>query len=168
MLNRIYTNNILKKSIYFRCRSGFVSIFFTVLILLLFSAPGCQSVSQPSGRVVLPEKTIGPVNWSASELQRNRAIRLLRKTDRAGYYLLRIKDSEKPHYHDHHDLTVVVLKGQSRINFKNRRENLKPGDLAHIPAGTLHWAENTGPGDSELFLVFTPPFDGKDRRFEGK
>jgi len=59
---------------------------------------------------------------------------------------------------------VTVLSGQSTIHFKDRNVKLNPGDVIFIPKGKYHWAENTDPNSSVVFAVFSPGFDGKDRR----
>lgn len=36
---------------------------------------------------------------------------------------------------------------------------------ASLALALVHWAENVGPGPSVAYIVFSPAFDGKDRRF---
>ena len=75
-----------------------------------------------------------------------------------------MRGQEFPHFHDHHDLSVSVLSGKGIVHFKDHDVVITPGDVIFIPRGTFHWAENTDPDASVVFAVFSPPFDGKDKR----
>ena len=131
--------------------------------LLILATVGILSVlSQTS--TAENSHTLPSVQWSAEELTRDVAVKTLRKTDHASFHFVRLNGAELPHIHDRHDLTVFTFLGTSVLHFKNRTVSLKPGDLIDIPRGVWHWAENIGQDPTLAYAVFTPPFDGKDRR----
>lgn len=82
----------------------------------------------------------------------------------ASTHLVRLNANESPHYHDHHNLNVTVLSGQSRLHFENRTVDIRPGDSIFIPQGTYHWAEKTSDQACIISVTFSPAFDGKDMR----
>lgn len=89
---------------------------------------------------------------------------LARNSERSSHYVL-MNGAEKPHYHDRHTVKTYLITGNGRLHLGDKVIALKPNETVEIPAGTLHWAENVGPGYSILSAEFSPPFDGKDRRF---
>lgn len=127
---------------------------------LVLGTPALQAA-----QVVLPERQFDPAVWSAEEQDRPIAVRRLSATAHSSNHLIRLQGSERPHYHDRHDLTVTLLAGAGRIHLADRQVDLAPGDVVVIPKGTLHWAENRATGASVVFAQFAPAFDGKDRRF---
>jgi mannose-6-phosphate isomerase-like protein (cupin superfamily) len=135
--------------------------FLVVLSLLLV---GCGAVPPPvRGRVitVLPD----PINplWSAAEQEKAIAVRRLRATAETSVSLIRLAGAEQPHVHKDHDLVVVMLAGSARLHLGNRTVEVRPGDVMEIPRGVVHWAENTGPGASEVYAIFSPPYNGLDQ-----
>lgn len=60
---------------------------------------------------------------------------------------------------------MTVLSGEGVIHFKDRQVSTRLGDVIHIPSGTFHWAAKVGSAEHVVFAEFSPPFDGKDRRF---
>jgi mannose-6-phosphate isomerase-like protein (cupin superfamily) len=133
-----------------------------ILILLSLALIGCGSAPAPRGRVIttLPDP-VDPL-WSEAEQAKPIAVRRLRSTAEISISLIRLAGAEQPHIHKDHDLVVVLLSGQARLHLGNRTVDVRPGDVMEIPRGVVHWAENTGPGASEVYAIFSPPFDGRD------
>ena len=73
-----------------------------------------------------------------------------------------VREAEQPHYHRFHDLTVVVLRGEGVMDIEGKRFLVKPGDVVHINRGVRHYFRNTGKEEAASFVVFSPPFDGRD------
>ncbi len=121
---------------------------------------------QPSDpvKLIYPDKIYQHTEWTEDEIKKDIAIRHLHRGTDSSTHLIRLKGKEFPHFHDHHDLTVAVISGTSVIHFEDHEVSLLPGDVIHIPKGTFHWGENTDPVASVVFAVFSPAFDGKDRR----
>ena len=80
----------------------------------------------------------------------------------ASHHLVQVRDREKPHVHKLHDGTVVVVKGQGYLMMENRRIDLSASDIVYIPRGAIHYFVNTASEPTVAFVVFSPPFDGKD------
>lgn len=129
-----------------------------VSIALLFI--GCSH----KPKVVFPDKGYENIEWSASDKSKNIAVHHLSQGSYSSTHLIRIKGSEKPHYHDTHDLTVTIIEGESIIHFRDHEVVLYQGDVIHIPKGTYHWAENIDSKASVVFALFSPSFKGKDKR----
>ncbi len=103
-------------------------------------------------------------DWPTWDRAKAVAIRTIWHDRAASHHLVRLAGSEKPHVHDAHDLTVFVLKGRVRVHLGDRSVVLKPGDVVQIPHGLRHWAQNIDSHASEAYVVFSPPYDGKDKR----
>lgn len=130
------------------------------LVVQLLAA--CQAIDH--AKLVFPDKIYKDVNWSQEELGKDISVRNLHRGTDTSTHLIRLKGKEFPHYHDRHDLSVTVLSGKSIIHFHDHDVSLAPGDVIFIPGGTFHWAENVDPAASVVFAVFSPAFDGQDRR----
>jgi mannose-6-phosphate isomerase-like protein (cupin superfamily) len=136
-------------------------IFLYLSLGLLLTA--CNKTEQPH-KVVFPNTDSHSVKWTTADKQRPIAIRHLQHTNSSSTHLIRLKGNEPPHYHDKHDLNVSLLSGSSILHFKDKAITINAGDVAFIPKGTYHWAENTHDDASIVFAVFSPAFDGQDRR----
>jgi len=80
----------------------------------------------------------------------------------ASHHVVQIRDREKPHLHKLHDGTVLMIKGSGYLMLEKRRIDLSVGDIVYIPRGAVHFFVNTASEPAVAFVVFTPPFDGKD------
>lgn len=133
-----------------------------VLLACALIMVGCSSTQPPRGRVIttLPE----PINplWTEAELAKPIAVRRLRATAETSISLIRLAGAEQPHIHKDHDLVVVLLSGSARLHLGDRVVDVRVGDVMEIPRGVVHWAENTGADASEVYAVFSPPYDGRD------
>jgi mannose-6-phosphate isomerase-like protein (cupin superfamily) len=78
------------------------------------------------------------------------------------HHVVQVRDREKPHMHKMHDGTVVMVKGRGYLMMDNRRIDLSAGDIVYIPRGAVHYFVNTASEPAVAFVVFAPPFDGKD------
>ena len=133
--------------------------------LLLFSIIALVSIV-PNNSVAESNRTGPNVQWSPDELARDVAVKKLGGTAEASFHFVHLKGAEPPHVHDRHDLTVFIFSGTSIVHFQDCTVSMGPGDLIDIPRGIWHWAENLGKDPTQAYAIFTPPFDGKDRRLE--
>ena len=131
-----------------------------VCAALLLSA--CADTTPDRGRVVASEGVREQTTWTPEELAKPIAVRRLRVTAEVSVSLIRLQGAEKPHIHQTHDLVVVMLSGGGVLHLGERTIPVKPGDVMEIPRGTVHWAENNDPVGSEVYAVFSPPYDGMD------
>jgi mannose-6-phosphate isomerase-like protein (cupin superfamily) len=86
----------------------------------------------------------------------------LGQSQSASHHVVQIRDREAAHLHKAHDLTVMIVRGRGYLLMDTRRINLTAGDIVHIPRGTPHYYVNTDLEPTVAFVVFAPPFDGKD------
>lgn len=80
----------------------------------------------------------------------------------ASHHIVQIRDRESPHLHKVHDGTVIVLQGRGYLVMDTRRITLTAGDIVHIPRGVPHYYVNSDLEPTVAFVIFAPPFDGKD------
>ena len=80
----------------------------------------------------------------------------------ASHHIVQIRDRESPHLHNVHDGTVMLVRGRGYLMMDTRRITLTAGDIAHIPRGVPHYYVNTDLEPTVAFVIFAPPFDGKD------
>jgi mannose-6-phosphate isomerase-like protein (cupin superfamily) len=80
----------------------------------------------------------------------------------ASHHIVQVRDREAPHIHREHDGTVVLLRGKGFLMMGQSRLDLGTGDVVFIPRNTPHYFVNTSPEPAAAFVVFSPPFDGKD------
>lgn len=135
-----------------------------VLVALFGMLGALTACSRPSWQLVRPETTIPSIEWSPEEEKLDYAIHNMGGTQEASYHVVRVRTTEGPHFHDRHDLVVSITRGKIRVHLGERTVIAKVGDIIEIPRGTLHWVENLSDPASEAYAIFTPPFDGKDRR----
>ena len=105
------------------------------------------------------EKVVAENPLGASE---NIKITTLGQGQGVSHHIVQIRDREKPHMHKLHDGTVVMVKGRGYLMMDNRRIDLSAGDIVYIPRGAVHYFVNTAGEPAVAFVVFSPPFDGKD------
>lgn len=104
-------------------------------------------------------------HFSTEEQSREIVIReFARNNEKSSHYVL-MNGAEKPHFHDRHSFVVRLISGRNRLHLISGTHDLAPSETMRIEKGSLHWAENVGPGFSILHVEFYPPFDGTDRRF---
>lgn len=125
---------------------------------------GCTSSAPPvvRGRVITPLPDAVDPLWTPAELEKPIAVRRLRATKETSVSLIRLAGAEQPHIHKDHDLVVVLLSGQARLHLGDRVVDVHPGDVMEIPRGVVHWAQNTGTEASQVYAIFSPPYDGLD------
>jgi mannose-6-phosphate isomerase-like protein (cupin superfamily) len=74
-----------------------------------------------------------------------------------------IRDREKPHRHDRHDLFVVILRGPGGMRVGDEERPVGEGSILYVPRGAVHAFRN-GSGDVAVaYAVYAPAFDGRDR-----
>ena len=131
-----------------------LSVFFACVPAPRVSLQYGTEFKQAEIAKVLAEDPLG-----ASE---NIKITTLGQGQGVSHHLVQIRDREKPHIHKIHDGTVVIVKGGGYLMMDNRRIDLSVGDIVYIPRGAVHYFVNTASEPTVAFVVFFPPFDGKD------
>ena len=133
------------------------------LVMALVVNNGCAGNGSVSrGRVFSTDATLTDPAWTAAELAKPIAVRRLQATQHTSMNIIRLAGAEQPHMHRDHDLVVVVLQGTARVHLGDHVKDIRAGDIMEIPRGVVHWAENTGSEASEVYAIFSPPYDGLD------
>lgn len=103
---------------------------------------------------VIAENPLGP--------NENIKLTTFGQSQSASHHVVQIRERESPHLHKAHDATVIIVRGRGYLVMDTRRINLTAGDITHIPRGVAHYYVNTDLEPTVAFVIFAPPFDGKD------
>ena len=87
------------------------------------------------------------------------------KNENGSHFIIQIRDREKPHIHETHDLTVVVKRGKGVLHIGKDELPMKCEDIAFIPKGVFHYFVNTGSEPAVAYAIFNPSYDGKDMKY---
>ena len=79
------------------------------------------------------------------------------------HHLAAIRTAETPHRHDHHDQLVVIARGYGTVRIGDETLPVGEGSVLYVPRGTVHAFANQSGAPSVAYVVYSPPFDGKDR-----
>ena len=114
-----------------------------------------------SGRVtesfekLAESETLGPEeNFKVVELGRNEG---------TSHHIVWIRERERPHRHDRHDLVAVIVRGHGRMLLGEDEREVGEGSILFVPRGTVHAFRNLSGETAVAYAVYTPAFDGKDR-----
>ncbi|MBI5892794.1 MAG: cupin domain-containing protein [Deltaproteobacteria bacterium] len=107
---------------------------------------------------------MGKVQEVIIEEDENIKVTPLFKNENSSHFIIQIRDREKPHIHETHDLTVIVKKGKGILHLGKDELPMRRGDIAFIPKGVLHYFVNTDSEPSVAYVIFTPFYDGKDMK----
>lgn len=80
----------------------------------------------------------------------------------SSHHLVVVRKEEPLHYHASHDAWAFVLKGEGDFLLGEKTLALHPGSSVYIPRGIRHKATARGVESLAAFVIFTPPYDGKD------
>ena len=136
-------------------------IFSAILTLFLFNA--CTS---SSSLIHSSKESVSQIAWEKKSSEAPVEIYKRWRTSYGSHQVVRLNESEKPHRHFKHDLTVFMVKGKVRMHLGDRIFMAHAGDVIEIPKGTFHWAEKITKESPEAYTIFNPPFDGKDIVYE--
>jgi len=144
----------------------FCSVIFILLTIL---AAGCQS---PSKRIyTITDGDLYAKTWidivRENPISNDENIKTipLFKDKNTSHHIVQINDREEPHIHANHDLTLIIKQGEGTLNLRDKALPMSAGDVAFISRGTVHWFVNSRKGcPTVAYVVFSPAFDGKDRR----
>ncbi len=78
------------------------------------------------------------------------------------HHIVQIRGRESPHVHKAHDDTMMIIRGRGYLMLSDKRIELSAGDIVFIPRGAVHYYVNNGLEPTIAFVVFSPPFGGKD------
>jgi mannose-6-phosphate isomerase-like protein (cupin superfamily) len=76
-----------------------------------------------------------------------------------------VEKSIRPHYQKVSDEIYFVLRGRGKITVGGEARELREGDVATIPKGSVHGFENTGPEPCLVVFASGPKFEADKDRF---
>ena len=82
----------------------------------------------------------------------------------ATYQLLETRTPERPHVHETHDLTVVLLRRRGVLHVDGREHPMAAGDVAHIGRGRVHAFVPSGSEPTLGLAIFSPAMVQPDYR----
>ena len=85
------------------------------------------------------------------------------RTATSSIHVVQIRHQEPVHIHRHHDLVMVLLRGEGTMRIGPQSFAMEKGSIAAVPHGVPHGFTNTAPSPAALFVVFSPPFDAADK-----
>jgi quercetin dioxygenase-like cupin family protein len=139
-----------------------------MIALCLLGFLGCTETTTP--HVLVPEPYVGggtslEAILAAHPLPQGENISALTlgRTESCSYHVVQIRDREQPHVHAVHDLAVTVLQGTGRLYIRGEPHAMQAGDVAVVPRATPHYFVNSGADPAAAFVIFAPPYDGKDQ-----
>lgn len=133
-----------------------LKIFRVSFFLLVFYS------SAYAGEVLTPEGFLQEPVWTEEEKQAGISRRMIKSNPAASSLWILLNGSEKPHTHNAHDLTAVMVRGEADMHLGSKTEKVQKGDIIEVPRGVVHWAENTGTEPALVYAIFTPLLEGKD------
>ena len=86
----------------------------------------------------------------------------LGSTGTSSFHIVHVRDRERMHVHQHHDLVAVLQQGHGTLQFQSKRLHMTVGSVVAIPRGTPHAFINESRQPAEILVVFSPPFDIMD------
>ena len=145
----------------------------SALICAIFLAGCACCTTSPTGSALVLDRI--PNNAIAQALRenplepgKNIKITLLNKDADCSYQLVQIRDKERLHRHNTHDVKVLLWRGKGAFLLGDKTLALKEGDLFEIPRGTPHAYTNEAGEPTVAVARFTPSFDGKDTEYTTK
>jgi quercetin dioxygenase-like cupin family protein len=87
----------------------------------------------------------------------------LDRTEAASFHLVQVQTQEPYHLHRAHDATAILLEGRGMLKVGKDHIKMKAGDVVSIPRQLVHYYRNDADTPSVFYVIFTPPFEGKDR-----
>ena len=141
------------------------TLFVLGAVILLSACSGDRQV-----QVVTPGIDRRRIEWTEVEQGQIFAFKQLHSQAGTSTHGLRLAGDSGSRVHDHHDLLAVVLSGSADVRLSGKWHHVAAGDVIEIPRGQPYRFERKGaPLPVEMYLVYYPPYDGKDLRMvEGK
>jgi mannose-6-phosphate isomerase-like protein (cupin superfamily) len=79
------------------------------------------------------------------------------------HHVAAIRNAETPHRHDHHDQLVVIARGYGTVRIGDQTQPVGEGSVVYVPRGTVHAFANQSSAPAVSYVIYTPPYDGRDR-----
>ena len=141
-----------------------------ILALLLWALAGCAAAASQASWITFPDENRGQGISLEEWLGRHPmkageqvSIQEISRGETSSTHIVQVRKEEPLHIHETHDALMVLLKGNGTLTLGTRALDLKPGAIVTIPRSVPHSFVNKSSEPAVAYVVFTPPFDGKDR-----
>lgn len=111
----------------------------------------------------MPRKGIQPRELLTLPPQPPRFLENITLPVAASLHRIEIRTREPRHLHREHEIYGVLISGEGVLWLGTTWIPLKPGDPFTIPKNTPHAFICTGREPAHAWVLFVPPWDGKDR-----
>lgn len=129
-------------------------------------AVGCAT--RPEPRLIWEgqgaPRAAGTSEWAADLVSRQPGVRAgaWGTSDDATFQLIEARVAERPHVHQSHDLTVVLLRGRGVLRVEGREYAMAAGDVVHVGHGRLHYFHPAGSDPAIALAIFSPRLSSPD------
>ena len=117
----------------------------------------------PRSQLITPGIGDRDVSWTEDEQQQIFIVKPSRTTAGTSTHVMRVTGRSDHRVHDRHDCTVVVLAGKMDVRLAGKWHTANAGEIIEIPRGSTYMFEAIGES-AEAYLIYNPPYDGKDLR----
>jgi len=146
------------------------------LLALLAAAPACrpapQSAPAPVLNLAFPAYVEEPLASLAARVplteDQDFRVEELGRSEHTSHHVGAIRTGEQLHRHDHHDQLVVLVRGHGTMRIGEEIRPIEQGSITFLPRGVPHAFTNGGVEPAIAYLVYAPPYDGKDRVIVGE
>ena len=144
-----------------------MSIRFLFLVLSAFTLASTLSSCGGGGRsqIFTPGIDKRTVEWTTEEQKQIFSFKKLHSAAGTSTHAMRLAGRSDSRVHDHHDMTVVLLAGRADIRLAGKWHTASAGDIVVIPRGSIYELDQLGSEPVECYVIYYPPYDGKDLRY---
>jgi mannose-6-phosphate isomerase-like protein (cupin superfamily) len=129
----------------------------------------CSCGSGARSKIVTPGIDERTVEWTTSEQQQIFSFKKLHSAAGTSTHAMRLVGRSDSRVHDHHDMTVLLFAGRADVRLAGKWHSAKAGDIIEIPRGSIYEFDQLGSEPLEGYVIYYPPYDGKDlRNVKGK
>ncbi len=112
----------------------------------------------------IAQEVVSTHKHEASE-KKNIVVEKISNSEDASVYLIWVRDTVKPHYHEDHTETIYLQEGEVRFYVDVDVHLMKAGDFILIPRRAVHSVKVLSEGGAKVISTQCPEFFGKDRIF---
>lgn len=140
-------------------------------LALCAALAGCRSAPPPTPAPVLDlelqPRVEAPLDALAARValapDQDFRVEELGRSDWTSHHVGSIRKGEVLHRHDRHDQLVVLVRGHGTMRVGDEVRAVEQGSITFLPRGVPHAFTNQGAEPAIAYLVYAPPYDGKDR-----
>ena len=138
-----------------------------MLIVIILASTFSSSCGGGSGRsqIITPGIDKRNVEWTAEEQKQIFSFKKLHSAAGTSTHAMRLVGRSDSRVHDQHDMTVVMLAGRADVRMAGKWHTAGSGDIIEIPRGSIYQFDQLGSEPVECYVIYYPPYDGKDLRY---